>query len=75
MDLLEEGRKVLVGSRNTMHSYDLVAKRYASETTTKSNIFKLKKMAENVVAVANTKYISFVDPRTRNCDNGFRFKT
>jgi len=58
-----------------MYCYDLVAKKYISETTTKSNILKLKKMTENLVAVANTKYISFVDPRTKICDNGFRFKS
>lgn len=75
IDLLEQGRSVLVGSRNNMKCYDLVVKRYASETGTKSNIFKLKRMTPNIVAVANTNYISFADPRTKKCDNGFRFKT
>lgn len=65
IDLYEERVKLLAGSWNRLITYDL-PKQQKTEHMHKTNIYKVRKMKENLVAVSNTFYLSFTDPRTPN---------
>lgn len=64
IELMEERGRLVAGSYNRLIIYDLPTKKQISEIAQRTNIYRLKRMRENLLAVANTSNISFSDPRT-----------
>jgi WD40 repeat protein len=63
IDLMEERTRLVAGSYNKIITYDLPTRKVAGESVQRSNIYRLKRMRESLVAVANTSNLSFADPR------------
>jgi hypothetical protein len=64
IDLMEERVRLVAGSYNRLITYDLPTRKIAAESIQRSNIYKIKRMRDNLLALADTSNIAFADPRT-----------
>lgn len=64
IELMEERERLVAGSWTKLITYDLGTRKQVSESIQRSNIYRIKRMRPNLLAVANTNNLSFADPRT-----------
>lgn len=64
IEILEERSRLAAGSWNKLITYDLPTRKQVAESIQRANIFRIKLMRPNLLAVASTTHLSFADPRT-----------